>query len=172
MGESSAETADISAGAESHSTAHNLVTLLQPCNPRIWQPLHRNSKDLGQQRVSHSYQCHLRRTSLNSQPKPLLQYIARPNLCAQHLTSLSHLKIGSQEHTIKRQHLKKGQYLTTSALLGKYISMRLTSQSKPLFASFNPWFSFMPVQKMKIKRKYNSRPNAFRFKSGGMAAIN
>ena len=46
---------------------------------------------------------------------------------------------------------------TTSALQGKYISIKLTSQSKPLFASFNPWFSFMPVQKMKIKRKYNSR---------------
>ena len=27
--------------------------------------------------------------SQNSQPKPLLQYLARPNFCAQHLTSLS-----------------------------------------------------------------------------------
>ena len=35
--------------------------------------------------------------------------------------------------------------------------MKLTSESKPLFAPFNPWFSFTPVQKMKIKRKHNSR---------------
>ena len=35
--------------------------------------------------------------------------------------------------------------------------MKLTSQSKPLFAPFNPCFFFMPVQKMKIKRKYSSR---------------
>ena len=39
--------------------------------------------------VSHSQQCQLGGTSLNSQTKPLLQYLARPNLCAQHLTSLS-----------------------------------------------------------------------------------
>ena len=48
MGESSAETADISAGAESRSAAHNLARLLQPCNARIWQPLQRNAKDLSQ----------------------------------------------------------------------------------------------------------------------------
>ena len=48
-------------------------------------------------------------------------------------------------HTIKKQHLNEEQYLTTSALQGKYILMKLTSQSKPLFASFNPWFSFTPV---------------------------
>ena len=54
-------------------------------------------------------------------------------------------------HTIKKQHLNEEQYLTTSALQGKYILMKLTSQSKPLFASFNPWFSFTPVWKIKIK---------------------
>ena len=75
MGESSAETADISAGAESHSTTHNLERLLQPCNPWVWQPLQRNSKDLSQKRVSHSQQCQLRGTSLNGQPKPLLHYL-------------------------------------------------------------------------------------------------
>ena len=48
-----------------------------------------NSKDISQQRVSHSQQCQLRETSLNGQPKPLLQYLARPTLCVQRLTSLS-----------------------------------------------------------------------------------
>ena len=47
--------------------------------------------------VSHSQQCQLRETSLNSQPKHLLQYPARSNLCAQHLTRLGQLKIRSQE---------------------------------------------------------------------------
>ena len=105
MGESSAETADISAGAESLSTAHNLERLLQPCNPWVWQPLQRNSKDLSQQRVSHSQQCQLRGTSLNGQPKPLLQNLARPTLCVQHLTSLSQLKIGSQVLVGCQSHL-------------------------------------------------------------------
>ena len=59
----------------------------------------------GQQRVSHSQQCQLRGTSLNSQPKPLLQYLARPNLCAQHLTSPGWLKIGSQELVGCQSHL-------------------------------------------------------------------
>ena len=54
---------------------------------------------------SHSQQCQLGTTSLNSQPKPLLQYLARPNLCAQHLTSLSQLKIGSQELVGCQSHL-------------------------------------------------------------------
>ena len=36
-------------------------------------------------------------TSLNSQPKPLLQYLTRPNLCVQNATSLGQLKIRSQE---------------------------------------------------------------------------
>ena len=48
-----------------------------------------NSKDISQQRISHSQQCQLRETSLNGQPKPLLQYLARPTLCVQRLTSLS-----------------------------------------------------------------------------------
>ena len=52
-------------------------------------------------------------------------------------------------HHKKRQHLKKGQYLTTSALQGKYIWMKLTSQSKPLFTSFNPWFSSCVYEKWK-----------------------
>ena len=64
-------------------------------------------------------------------------------------------------HYQKRRHLNKGQIniLTTSAykIQGKYISVKLTSQSKPLFASFNPWFSFTLSQKMKIKGKFNSR---------------
>ena len=59
----------------------------------------------GQQRVSHSQQCQLRGTSLNSQPKPLLQYLARPNLCAQHLTKPGQLKIGSQELVGCQSHL-------------------------------------------------------------------
>ena len=64
---------------------------------RIWQPRQRNSKDLSQYRVSLSQQCQLRETSLNSLPKPLLHYLPRPNLYAQHLTSLSQLIIGSLE---------------------------------------------------------------------------
>ena len=79
------------------------------------QPLQRNSKELSQQRVSHSQQCQLRGTSLSSQPKPLLQYLARPNLCAQHLTSLGQLKIRSQELVGSSQAtwLFKGLCLTT-----------------------------------------------------------
>ena len=37
--------------------------------------------------------------------KTLLQYLARPNLCAQHLTSLGQLKIGSQELVGCQSHL-------------------------------------------------------------------
>ena len=56
-------------------------------------------------------------------------------------------------HTIEKTTFKlnKGQYLTTITIQGKHIPMKLTSQSKPLLASSNPWFSFMPGQKMKIK---------------------
>ena len=37
--------------------------------------------------------------------KTLLQYLARPNLCEQHLTSLGQLKIGSQELVGCQSHL-------------------------------------------------------------------